>query len=171
MPIPTDTELQELAEQLALVLLAQQRLIATAESCTGGWIGKICTDLPGSSAWYAGGVISYTMLAKTELLGVASSLQRKAGVVSSDVAAAMARGAVLALDSDFGIAVTGIAGPEGAVMPDQPVGTVWIGWASIDRASTERFLFSGTREDVRRQAVAAAIQGLHARWRSLLQEP
>ncbi len=133
--------------------------MATAESCTGGWIGKVCTDLPGSSGWFAGGLITYTNAAKTALLDVATTTLANHGAVSEPVALAMAQGAQHALAADYAIAVTGIAGPDGG-SPEKPVGTVWIAWAGPEGAAAQVFSFAGSRDAVREQTVAAALQGL-----------
>lgn len=160
MPIPSDTLLTDLAKQLATQLLAQNRLLATAESCTGGWVGKVCTDLPGSSAWYVGGVISYSNEAKMRLLGVSKPLIEQHGAVSAVVASAMVRGAVLALGADYGLSVTGLAGPQNGAESEPPVGTVWVGWGTRDHVITQCFACAGSREDVRRLAVAEVLRGL-----------
>jgi nicotinamide-nucleotide amidase len=135
----------------------------TAESCTGGWIGKVCTELPGASEWYRGGAVSYANEAKTAMLGVTPALLEAEGAVSEAVVRAMAVGALERFGGDTAVSVSGIAGPDGGT-PDKPVGTVWFAWATrrdgrIDlRTARERF--SGDRDTVRRQAVARALQGV-----------
>jgi len=156
---PSDHSLTDLAHSLAERLLAQHRCLATAESCTGGWIGKVCTDLPGSSGWFAGGLITYTNAAKTGLLDVAATMLASHGAVSEPIALAMAQGAQQSLAADYAIAVTGIAGPDGG-SAEQPVGTVWIAWAGPDGITAQVFTFAGSRDAVRRQTVAAALEGL-----------
>ena len=159
MTHPNDHRFEPFAQSLAQRLLALKRSMATAESCTGGWIGKVCTDLPGSSGWFAGGLITYTNAAKTALLDVATTTLANHGAVSEPVALAMAQGAQQALAADYAIAVTGIAGPDGG-SAEQPVGTVWIAWAGPDGMAAQVFTFAGSRDAVRRQTVAAALQGL-----------
>jgi len=167
MAAPTDADLRAVAGSLAQRMLASDRRIVTAESCTGGWIGKVCTDLPGSSRWYLGGVVSYANETKTDLLGVEPSLLQDHGAVSESVARAMARGALEQLGGDLSVAVSGIAGPDGGTA-DKPVGTVWIAWArrlpgdvcDVD-AACERL--SGDRDEIRRWAVQRALDGLLAR--------
>jgi nicotinamide-nucleotide amidase len=148
-----------LAKQLATVLMEKGARVTTAESCTGGWIAKTLTDLPGSSAWFEYGFVSYGNNAKAQLLGVDPQLLEAEGAVSEAVVLAMAGGALAASGADYAIAVSGIAGPDGGT-PAKPVGTVWIGWAGPAGRESERFLFEGDRDMVRRQTVSAALQGL-----------
>jgi len=160
----TDDESLEIqAAAVAAELRAHGRTLALAESCTGGWIAKVCTDLAGSSAWFERGFVTYSNLAKSECLSVnAASLQRF-GAVSEIVAAEMARGARNAAHADWAVSVTGIAGPDGGT-PDKPVGTVCFGWVGPDdEPETETYLFSGDREQVRRATVAHALDGLLSR--------
>jgi len=148
------------AAAVAAELKAHGRMLALAESCTGGWIAKVCTDLAGSSAWFERALVTYSNLAKSEELGVGPAVIQRCGAVSEVVAAAMARGARAAGHADWAIAVTGIAGPEGGT-PDKPVGTVCFGWVGPDdEPETETCLFSGDRDRVRRQTVAHALDGL-----------
>ena len=119
----------------------------------------MCTDLPGSSGWFAGGLITYTNAAKTGLLDVAATMLASHGAVSEPIALAMAQGAQQSLAADYAIAVTGIAGPDGG-SAEQPVGTVWIAWAGPDGITAQVFTFAGSRDAVRRQTVAAALEGL-----------
>jgi nicotinamide-nucleotide amidase len=159
----TDTELQRLATKVGACLLDSERRLVTAESCTGGWIGKVLTDVPGSSRWYLGGVVSYSNTLKQSLLGVLPSTLARHGAVSGETAREMAIGALETLGGHIAIAVTGIAGPDGA-QPDKPVGTVWFGWAWHAGDAIETRLqietFAGDREAVRRQSVARALTGL-----------
>src|SRR5688500_4669614 len=156
----TDTELQRLATKVGAYLLDSERRLVTAESCTGGWIGKVLTDVPGSSRWYLCGVVSYSNTLKQSLLGVLPSTLARHGAVSGESARAMAIGALETLGGHIAIAVTGIAGPDGA-QPDKPVGTVWFGWAwrTGDESETRVALetFTGDREAVRRQSVRRAL--------------
>lgn len=158
-----DEALTMRAAALAAELKTHGRLLALAESCTGGWIAKVCTDLPGSSAWFERGLVTYSNRAKSEELGVSASSIQRCGAVSEVVAAEMARGARNVAHADFAAAVTGIAGPDGGT-PDKPVGTVCFGWVGPDdEPETETCLFSGDRDEVRRQTVAHAIDGLLSR--------
>ena len=160
-----DEALGLLAAALAAELKVRGRMLATAESCTGGWIAKVCTDLAGSSAWFERGLVSYSNEAKQELLGVKASDIYRFGAVSEEVAVAMARGAVERSRADCAVAVSGIAGPDGG-SPEKPVGTVCFGWAMPnDVLETETRLFSGDREAVRRATVVAALEGLLLRMR------
>jgi nicotinamide-nucleotide amidase len=155
-----DEALVMLAAAAAAELKAHGRMLATAESCTGGWIAKLCTDLPGSSEWFERGLVTYSNEAKQELLGVKASDIHRFGAVSEEVAAAMARGAVEHSGADIAISTSGIAGPDGGT-PDKPVGTVCFGWALPDDVvETEVHLFPGDRDEVRRATVAVAFEGL-----------
>ncbi|MES1192279.1 MAG: CinA family protein [Steroidobacter sp.] len=144
-------------------LLNSSRQLVTAESCTGGWIGKALTDIPGSSRWYRGGVIAYSNELKQQLLGVNEETLATHGAVSDAVAREMATGALERLGGDIAVAVSGIAGPDGA-QPGKPVGTVWIAFAwrhgQAVHVNARLKLFSGDREEVRRRSVMAALQGV-----------
>ncbi len=133
------------------------KTLATAESCTGGGIGAALTAIPGSSAVYKGGVISYTNQVKNQLLGVSMELLEKHGAVSAPVAESMASGVRNALGSDVAVSVTGLAGPGGDEFGN-PVGTVYIGYADAERCVAKHFLFPGDRDQVRSQAGEAALQ-------------
>jgi nicotinamide-nucleotide amidase len=165
MDAPTDLELQALAGRVAVRMLEAGRQLVTAESCTGGWIAKVCTDLPGSSRWFRGGVVTYSNPLKRDLLGVREATLESDGAVSEGAVREMAVGALERLGGDVAVAVSGIAGPDGGT-PDKPTGTVWLAWAvrhagRVDVASVlERF--DGDRESVRRQAVVAALAGVLA---------
>ena len=155
-----DEALSMRAAAVAAELKAHGRILALAESCTGGWIAKVCTDLAGSSAWFERGFVTYSNLAKSECLGVRPSSLQRYGAVSEMVAAEMARGARSAAHADYAVSVTGVAGPDGGT-PDKPVGTVCFGWVGPDEEpETEVCLFSGDRDAVRRQTVAHALDGL-----------
>jgi nicotinamide-nucleotide amidase len=150
-------------EELAELLARQGLKISTAESCTGGWLAKTLTDRAGSSAWFEFGFVSYGNNAKQALLGVTEELLKDHGAVSQQVAEAMATGARRASGADLAVAITGIAGPTGG-SEDKPVGTVWLAWAGpADQLGAERREFPGDRAAVRRQAVAAALDGTIAR--------
>ena len=135
----------------------QGKTLVTAESCTGGGIGAALTAVPGSSAVYKGGIISYTNWVKHHLLGVDEGLLEAVGAVSAPVAQAMARGARSALEADVAVSVTGLAGPGGDEFGN-PVGTVFIGYCDEHTCFSRHFCFPGDREDVRRAAVEAALE-------------
>ena len=140
-------------------LADERKTLATAESLTGGGIGAELTAVPGSSAVYKGGVISYTNEIKNRLLGVDGELLETCGAVSAPVAEAMARGARAALGTDLAVSVTGLAGPGGDEYGN-PVGTVFVGFADKKTVRAEEYHFAGDREAVRQQAVRAALEGI-----------
>lgn len=148
-----------LAQQLGDALQAQQAQVATAESCTGGGIAEAITRIPGSSAWFEAGYVTYSNAQKTTQLGVPEGLFATVGAVSREVAQAMAVGAQQRSGARFAVAVSGIAGPDGGT-PDKPVGTVWLAWADGAQVHTHRFLFAGDRASIRRQSVETALHGL-----------
>jgi len=139
-------------------LLLQRGLwLAVAESCTGGLIGHLLTNVPGSSAYYMGSVTAYANEAKARLLGVSWDTLEKYGAVSAETVVEMARGIRLALTADIGISVSGIAGPTGGT-PDKPVGTVWIGLSTPKEEYARRYLWSGDRQAIKKQSAQAALQ-------------
>ena len=141
-------------------LVRQNKKAATAESCTGGGVACAMTDMAGSSRWFERGFVSYSNAAKTEQLSVPAETIARFGAVSEEVAAAMAAGALRHSRADFGVAVTGIAGPDGG-SADKPVGTVCFGWSRRGgEPKTRRVLLAGNRQQVREQSVATALQGL-----------
>lgn len=146
------------AASLSERLLAGRLMMATAESCTGGLIGAVCTSLAGSSVWYERGFITYSNEAKTELIGVPAELIRAHGAVSREVAEAMVQGALAHSRAGVAVAVTGIAGPGGAT-PGKPVGTVWLAAACAGQAArSELRVFPGGRAAVRMHTVQRALQ-------------
>jgi nicotinamide-nucleotide amidase len=157
---PSDLALLRLARRVGRALVARNWRVATAESCTAGWVAKVLTDVPGSSGWVEGGYIVYSNAAKIRDLKVPIATLRRHGAVSEATVLAMARGTVLATGAELAVAVSGIAGPDGGTA-DKPVGTVWFGIAGRSRAvragATVR-VFPGDREAVRRQSVAFALQ-------------
>ncbi len=156
----TDGDLDTLAQQVAEAALAHHHTVVTAESCTAGWIAKVLTDRPGSSAWFEAGVGAYSYEAKEALLGVNPRTLENTGAVSEATVLEMVSGALARLGAGAAVAVTGIAGPGGGTR-DKPVGTVWIGWKLRGGyAHAQRFHFDGDRDAVRRQTVAAALEGL-----------
>ena len=130
--------------------------MAAAESCTGGLIAAACTDLAGSSDWFERGFVTYSNAAKTEMLGVDATLITQHGAVSEPVALAMLQGALVRAPVQVAVAVTGIAGPGGAV-PGKPVGTVWLAWGTAHGAQAERLQLGGDRAAVRAATVHAAL--------------
>lgn len=155
---------EALLEQLAEGLVRRNKRVATAESCTGGGVACAMTDMAGSSRWFERGFVSYSNEAKTEQLSVPAETIARFGAVSEEVAAAMAAGALRHSRADFGVAVTGIAGPDGG-SADKPVGTVCFGWSRRDgererEPKTRRVLLAGNRQQVREQSIETALQGL-----------
>ncbi|HEU4617533.1 MAG TPA: CinA family protein [Gammaproteobacteria bacterium] len=155
-------ELESLARELGAALGARGWHVATAESCTGGWIAKAITDVAGSSGWFGAGWVTYSNGAKTSLLGVPAELIEAHGAVSEAVVRAMADGARRKSQADVAVAVSGVAGPGGGTAA-KPVGLVWFAWASPDGVEAESCRFRGDRESVRRRSVAHALRGLIAR--------
>ncbi len=157
----TDKDLLGLAEQVGGCLRAHGWSLVTAESCTGGWVSKVITDVAGSSVWFERGFVTYTNVAKHEQLGVPDSILREYGAVSEATVQAMAQGALVHSHAQVSLAITGIAGPGGG-SPLKPVGTVWFAWGGSagQGIHTLQHLFQGGRESIRRQAVATALTGL-----------
>ena len=148
--------MERVAENLVALLKAQGLTCATAESCTGGGVGSAITAVPGSSAVFAGGVISYSNDVKHDILGVRSETLASVGAVSPQVAAQMAEGARRLLKTDLAVSLTGIAGPGGG-SDEKPVGLVWFGLATKDGVRTEKAIFRGDREAVRKAAIVHAL--------------
>jgi nicotinamide-nucleotide amidase len=163
MAIVSDAALRKLAGRVARRLRDAREAIATAESCTGGWLAKSLTDLPGSSDYFERGWVTYSNEAKQSELAVDGRLLARFGAVSEEVALAMVRGALAASEAQHAVAVTGIAGPAGGSAA-KPVGTVWIAWGFRSRGRARihatQYRFRGGRDAVRRQAVGAALAGL-----------
>ena len=135
-------------------------MLATAESCTGGWIAKVITDVAGSSEWFDRGFVTYSNESKQEMLQVSSKALDQHGAVSQPVVEQMVEGALLNSKADTAVAVSGIAGPGGGT-EEKPVGTVWLAWGR--KGSATRSIcrhFPGNRDEVRMQTVIAALQGL-----------
>ncbi len=146
--------------QVAAALQARGWLLACAESCTGGWISKCCTDLAGSSAWFDRSYVAYSYPAKTEMLGVTEQRLLQFGAVSAEIAADLAEGARKRSGVQAALAVTGVAGPGGGT-DSKPVGTVWFAWALEGCATaSQKQQFSGDRVAVRQQTVLHALRGL-----------
>ena len=153
---PDDATLGMLGQRLGRVLVARDTRLAVAESCTGGWIAKVATDIPGSSTWFDRGFVTYSDLAKIEVLGVDRELLAQNGAVSQPTVAAMVAGLERYTSCRALIAVSGIAGPGGAT-PSKPVGLVWFGFSLDGERWTESRVFGGDRESVRRASVAHAL--------------
>ncbi len=156
----SDEELHQLAVELGDKLRAGGWMLATAESCTGGWVGQLLTAQPGSSHWYERGFITYANAAKVEMLGVSPATLEAHGAVSETTAAEMAVGALKHSHAQATLSITGIAGPGGGT-PQKPVGLVCYGWALADgTVMTSTCRLDGDREEIRSRAVAAALRGL-----------
>lgn len=155
-----DMVLQDLARQAGTALSQQELMLATAESCTGGWLGQTITSIAGSSAWYERGFITYAAISKHEMLGVSNATLEQYGAVSEQTASEMAVGAIARSHGQVAVSITGIAGPDGAT-PEKPVGMVCFAWIMKEgMALAETRYFSGSREEIRRQSVAGALQGV-----------
>jgi nicotinamide-nucleotide amidase len=149
-----------LIDRLASELAKHGGSVTVAESCTGGWIAKNLTDVPGSSAWFEYGFVSYGNNAKRDLLNVDPAILDEFGAVSREVAEAMVGGAMEISGADLGLAVTGIAGPDGGT-PEKPVGTVWMAWAARGHVGkSEYHQFDGDRDTIRRVTVTMALRGV-----------
>lgn len=155
------TDLSQLAEELGQLLYAQGLKVTTAESCTGGAIGAAITSVAGSSAWYEAGFVTYSNAMKARFLGVPEAILATCGAVSEPVVEAMLKGAIAQASADVGIAVSGIAGPGGAVA-GKPVGTVCMAWGYARAPEVQTKLFAGDRDQVREAALNHALRGLIA---------
>jgi nicotinamide-nucleotide amidase len=163
-PVPAhdDDALHALAGEVGARLRANRHMVCTAESCTGGWIAKMITDIPGCSDWFDCGLAAYSYEAKQALLGVRQETLTNHGAVSRETVLEMVSGALIASGASLAVAVTGIAGPTGGT-PGKPVGEVWVGWKRRGGyPKAEVFHFDGDREAIRRQTVAVALHGLLA---------
>ena len=154
-----DETLYRLSARLGRLLKRRELMIATAESCTGGWIGQAITMVPGSSEWFERGFITYTYISKREVLGVKPRTLARYGAVSEQVVEEMARGALAHSHAQVSVAISGVAGPSGGT-PEKPVGTVCLAWA-LKRGPlvVETRRFRGDRNTVRRRSVAHALRG------------
>jgi nicotinamide-nucleotide amidase len=154
------SDLTDLSQQLAKLLLQQQKQLAVAESCTGGWVAKCLTDIAGSSQWFERGFVTYSNTAKQEMLGVQPATLEHDGAVSEATVLEMAAGVLNNSTADIAVAISGIAGPGGET-PGKPVGTVCFSWATKDAVlQSDTQHFEGDREAVRRQSVGYALKGL-----------
>ena len=155
-----DTDLVALSAAVGLACHQRRLLLATAESCTGGWVAQVITHTAGSSAWFERGFVTYSNEAKVKMLGVRPETLEQFGAVSPETAAEMAAGALKNSNAMISFAITGIAGPTGG-SSGKPVGTVCFAWCRVgEAASVETSVFDGDREAVRRQAVVHALRGL-----------
>ncbi|MHB1429649.1 MAG: CinA family protein [Rhodocyclaceae bacterium] len=162
-----DSELVELSAALGRICLERGLVVATAESCTGGWAAEVITHTAGSSAWFDRGFVTYANAAKADMLGVRLITIETFGAVSLETAGEMAAGALTNSNAMISLAITGIAGPAGGSQ-EKPVGTVCFGWCLKNQVpSCERRLFEGDREAVRRQSVIHALSGLIERARNM----
>lgn len=157
-----DNELFKLAQQLGQLLKSKQIKIATAESCTGGWIAQVITEVSGSSAWFDRGFVTYSNAAKMQMLGVNPATLDEFGAVSAQTATEMVNGALAHSEADCAIAVTGIAGPGGG-SAEKPVGIVFIAWAYKNKNQDVKVIqrkLTGNRQQIRRQTVKIALEGV-----------
>ena len=155
-----ELELRQQTRQLGEQLLAQKLTLATAESCTGGWVSKIITDIDGSSRWFECALVTYSNQSKRDLLGVSLTTLEQFGAVSQPVVKEMVLGLLDRCNANLGVSISGIAGSGGGTA-DKPVGTVWIAWAKPGVViESMRFQFKGDRAAVRMQAVAEALNGV-----------
>jgi len=155
-----DKQLEALSLKIGNLLKSKELILATAESCTGGWVSKVITDISGCSHWFDRGFVTYTNQAKHEMLGVEMKTLEQFGAVSEQVVQQMAEGAIQHSHADVALAISGIAGPHGDT-PEKPLGMVCLAWSGKSFATvscTEHF--KGDREQVRYQAVTTALQGL-----------
>lgn len=158
--IHDDGQLDLLSQRIGIALRQANLVLATAESCTGGWIAEVVTRTAGSSGWFECGFVSYSNQAKAQSLGVAPTTIETYGAVSEETAAAMALGALSHSNAGIALSVTGIAGPDGG-SADKPVGTVCFAWCRRNekpRSTTRHFV--GSRAEVRCQSVVFALEGL-----------
>lgn len=145
---------------VAECLVSKQHMLAVAESCTGGWLAKVCTDLPGSSVWFERGFVTYSNQAKQQMLGVNQATLHTYGAVSEQTVIEMASGALQHSTADWSIAISGVAGPGGGSEVN-PVGTVWFAWMKQNQSViTSQQVFNGDRNQVRQQSVEFALEEL-----------
>ncbi|MFP1760788.1 nicotinamide-nucleotide amidase [Lonsdalea quercina] len=156
----TEHAIFQLSEQVGERLKSRGAHVTCAESCTGGGLAKVITDVSGSSAWFDYGFVTYSNRAKEVLVGVKSETLAEYGAVSGEVVEEMASGALDKADADYAISISGVAGPDGGT-PEKPAGTVWFGFAARqDKGFVRRMQFDGDRNSVRQQAVQFALETL-----------
>jgi len=159
-----DKNLTLVVEQIAELLINRDKQLTVAESCTGGWVAKVLTDLAGSSSWFERGFVTYSNRAKHEMLGVSESTLKTYGAVSEETVSEMAVGALQNSHADFSVSISGIAGPSGG-SEDKPVGLVWFAWAhkteiSEEVIASEQKNFDGDRDAIRQQALIFSLTEL-----------
>ena len=159
---PSDNELALLAVRVGASLLERNLVAVTAESCTGGYVAKLLTDIPGSSAWFSSGLVTYSNDSKQRYLGVTAETLRLSGAVSEPAVLEMAQGALAVSGVDYAVAISGVAGPDGGT-PEHPVGDVWFARArrraggAVELGASHR-RFPGSRDDIRRMSAAYALR-------------
>ena len=154
----TEQALLDAVNTIGAKLRAKKEMLATAESCTGGWVGQVITSIPGTSHWYDRGFITYSNVAKREMLGVPTDTLTRFGAVSEQTARAMAEGVLKNSQARHALSITGIAGPEGG-SPEKPVGYVCFAWAGYNReTASECVRFDGDRQRIRIQAVQHSLR-------------
>ncbi len=159
----SEQKFAKLSEKLGHELLQRKLKLATAESCTGGWVAQVITMIPGSSNWFDRGFVTYSNQAKQEMLAVSADTLEQFGAVSEQTAIEMAQGAIKYSQAHVSIAITGIAGPDGG-SDEKPVGLVWLAWSLPNQEIiTEKSLFSGDRQQIRAQAVEFSLMTLLSR--------
>jgi nicotinamide-nucleotide amidase len=155
-----EQDIEHAVKRLARALTRRAWKMAVAESCTGGWIAKCCTDLAGSSGWFERGFVTYSNDAKVSMLGVEPAALQQHGAVSEIVARQMAQGVLASSVAQASVAVTGVAGPDGGTT-EKPVGTVWFAWAVNGKEGRSECLrFEGNRDSIRHQSVLHALKGM-----------
>lgn len=154
-------EFSALAAELGLALQRKGWMLATAESCTGGWLAQVVTSVAGSSLWFDRGFVTYSIAAKQDMLGVRADTLARFGPVSEATAREMAQGALAHSAAQLAIAITGLAGPGGGTA-ETPLGTVCFAWADADHVASTTQLFSGDRGQIRAAAVGFALRRLRA---------
>lgn len=153
-------ELIHLAQQVGELLIQRGQWVSVAESCTGGWLAQVMTSIPGSSNWFDCGYVTYSNAAKMQCLGVQAPTLEHDGAVSERTVCEMSEGVIAKGRTDYAVAISGIAGPEGG-LPNKPVGTVWIAWLAKEGSAVTRcFHFQGDRNEVRKQSVYQALEQL-----------
>ena len=160
--------IEALSRQLGELLKEKNKSIVTAESCTGGWAAQAITQVAGSSCWFDRGFVTYSNHAKRRMLGVKVRTLNQFGAVSREVAEEMVRGALKKSDAQYGVSITGIAGPGGG-SEDKPVGTVWLAWSVGGVVDASQVQLPGDRQTVRAATVILALQGLLVRIRRSLE--
>ncbi|SDB26735.1 nicotinamide-nucleotide amidase [Desulfonatronum thiosulfatophilum] len=150
---------EKLIMELGRTLMERGGMLAAAESCTGGLIAHLTTNISGSSQWFAGAVVAYANQVKSTVLNVPEAVIAARGAVSREVVLAMASGVRQLLNTQAALAVSGIAGPDGGT-PDKPVGTVWVAWSYKEYQHSACLHFSGSRLEIKRQSALASLKGM-----------